>query len=68
MICVGLFIMFCQMPAPAVADSFCAVYQKVVRAPSDGAIRAGDGVRRRIAANEVVYRCQCDGWKSPRCR
>ena len=68
MICLGLILMWCSTATPPATDSFCSAYQKVVQAAGDGAIKASDEVRRRIAANEIVYRCQCEGWKSPRCK
>lgn len=46
-------------PKPEVIDSFCTVYQKVIREKGDGEIRAKLGVKQRIAANEVTYNKQC---------
>jgi hypothetical protein len=40
-------------------DSFCAVYQKVIRAKGEGTINASLRVKQRIAANEVTYTCLC---------
>lgn len=42
-------------------DSFCQVYQQVVRAKGEGAIAAPLAVKKRILANELTYRDQCSG-------
>lgn len=41
-------------------DSYCSVYQKVIRAKGEGSINALLPVKQRIAANEVTYRCLCE--------
>lgn len=59
-ICFGLLVMMCLPPANTpVVDSFCQSYQRVILAPGDGAIQATIGVKRRLAANEVLYRRKC---------
>jgi hypothetical protein len=40
-------------------DSYCSVYQPVIRAEGDGAIQAKPDVKRRIATNEVTHRRLC---------
>lgn len=56
--CYGLiFVMWCQIQAPI--DSFCQVYQPIVQSKGDGSITATSGAKRRILANELVYRQQC---------
>lgn len=59
MICFGLLIMFCDVPQPAVTDSFCAVYQPVVQEKGDGTIAGTKGAKRRLLANELTYRKLC---------
>lgn len=61
MICVGLFVMWCQVAQPQVVDSFCEVYQQIVVAKGDGSIAASPGVKRRVLANELTYRKLCRG-------
>jgi len=67
MVCFGLLIMFCEPPKQQAIDSFCQSYQRIIRQPSESAIQAPLAVRQRIAANEIIYRCSCEGWKSPLC-
>lgn len=45
----------CEPPT----DSFCQVYNQVVVEKGDGAITAKSGVKKRILANELIYRDQC---------
>lgn len=52
---------------PDEIDSFCTAYQKVIIEKGDGAIKAPLGVRIRLAANEVNYKCLCEGWKDKLC-
>lgn len=59
--CFGLLIMWCQASTPAPVDSFCAVYQQIVQEKGDGTIKAPLGVKKRILANELVYRKHCKG-------
>lgn len=40
-------------------DSFCTVYNRVVVAKGDGSITAPLAVKKRILANELIYREQC---------
>lgn len=47
----------CQHVTPV--DSFCTVYQPIVQQKGDGVIAAPSGVKRRILANELTYRDQC---------
>lgn len=44
---------------PEQVDSFCQVYNKVIVQKGDGKITATDGVKRRLLANELLYREQC---------
>lgn len=58
-----------RKPAPVVIDdSFCQLYQKVIAQKGDGTIQATDGAKRRIAANEVAYRCLCLKWDDAACK
>lgn len=72
MLCLGILLMICfpdsQRTSPS--DSFCQVYSRVLQEPADAAgLRTStDGVRRRTAANDVNYRCLCEGWKDPICK
>jgi hypothetical protein len=44
---------------PQQIDSFCQVYNKVIVQKGDGAISAPSGVKKRLLANEMIYRSQC---------
>jgi len=67
--CFGfLFVFQCEEAKPTVIDSYCANYERVIRRKGEGAITADPVVKQRIAANEVNYRCLCEGWTSPLCR
>ena len=44
-----------QMPI----DSYCQVYNPVVVEKGDGSITGTPGVKKRILANELIYRNQC---------
>ena len=68
MLCFGLLLMFCDTPKPSAVDSYCQSYQRVIRAPAESAINAPLSVKQRIAANDVTYRCLCEGWENPICR
>jgi len=67
--CFGFLVFFqCEVPKPVVVDSFCTSYQRVIRSAPDSAVNAPLAVRQRLAANEITYRCTCEGWKSPLCK
>jgi len=75
-VCVGIFVMVChplnQAPHTAtVVDSYCHIYQRIIRNEQDaehvGRIESR-AVRERIAYNETLYRCQCEGWDHAVCR
>jgi hypothetical protein len=66
-----LCVLFCiDEAAPAAADGFCQAYRRVIVRPGDDQEigRAAPELRRRIAANEVLYRCSCEHWNNPICR
>jgi hypothetical protein len=44
---------------PEQIDSFCQVYNKVIVQKGDGAIVASPGVKKRLLANELLYRKLC---------
>ena len=44
---------------PDQIDSFCVLYNKVIVEKGDGVIKAPIGVKRRLLANELLYREQC---------
>lgn len=54
---------------PAVADSLCQAYERVIRAPTDSAEvnKMARGPKSRVARNDALYRCKCEGWKNPIC-
>lgn len=52
---------------PIASDSYCQTYQKILRVKADGEIMANRGVKERILANEVTYRCLCEGAKGKVC-
>jgi hypothetical protein len=67
--CLGFLVYFqCSTPKPVVIDSFCSSYQRVIRSPADAAISGPLAPKQRMAANEITYRCTCEGWKSPLCK
>lgn len=59
MVCGALSLSSCAH-APPPTDSFCQIYNKVVQEKGDGAIAAKPGPKRRILANELTYRDQCE--------
>jgi hypothetical protein len=44
---------------PEQIDSFCQVYNKVIVEKGDGKMVATSGVKKRLLANELLYREQC---------
>lgn len=60
-------------PAPPIAvasvDSFCSAYKRVIGTEHEGASlhSAARPVKERIAANDALYRCECQGWDNPIC-
>lgn len=74
-VCVGfIFVMFCnpniERP-PGAVNSFCAAYQRIIRQEHEGEQLGrieSRVVRERIAANETLYRCECEGWNHEICR
>ena len=44
---------------PEQIDSFCQVYNKVIVEKGDGKITAPPEVKKRLLANELLYREQC---------
>lgn len=58
LVCAALSLSSCaHVPPPT--DSFCQIYNRVVVQKGDGSIAATPGVKRRILANELIYRDQC---------
>ena len=74
-ICFGIGIMICnplhgERP-PGVVNSYCAVYQRIIRSEEEGAQLGrieSRAVRERIAANEALYQCECAGVSHDICR
>ena len=62
--------LLCSNPTVGASDSFCSTYQRVIVAPGEAAevARASGGVKRRIGANDVTYRCLCEKWDNPICK
>ena len=58
LVCASLSLSSCAH-APPPTDSFCQIYNRVVIAKGDGAISATSGVKKRLYANELIYRDQC---------
>lgn len=70
MLCFGFLVMLCQAPAaPAPIDSYCTSYRRVIVEAGDAAslARARLTIRRRVAGNDLLYRCRCERWQSPLC-
>ena len=42
-------------------DDFCVRYQKVIQEKGDSNIQGKLSVKKRIASNEAIYKCQCEG-------
>lgn len=40
-------------------DSFCTLYTKVVIEAKDAEIKGTSGMKRRLLANELLYKAQC---------
>lgn len=60
-------------PAPSVVasvDSFCSAYKRVINTEHEGTSLkpAARSVKERIAANDALYRCECEHWDNPICR
>jgi len=56
-----------QRDLKVTADAYCATYQKIVRARGEGNINATKAVKQRILANELTYKCLCEGFADPVC-
>lgn len=61
-ICFGIIVTVCQpLGAQEAIDSFCQLYQRVIVDKGDGSIQATLGVKKRLLANEQLYRRVCNG-------
>lgn len=49
-------------------SDFCSRYNKVIVEKGDGTISAKPNVKKRIAANEVDYDCNCKNLKADYCK
>lgn len=67
--CIGFLFFYQCQPAslPPMVDNFCQAYRRVIVGKGDGAISANIDVKRRLAGNELLYRCKCQGLKSSLC-
>lgn len=56
--------------SPLVVNSYCAVYQRIIRSEAEGASlhAAHRSVKERVAANDTLFRCECEGWTNHVCR
>lgn len=69
---VKLCILFCitEQEEQVSVDGFCVRYSKVIQNERDAASFKAiprSSARDRLSANEVNYRCKCEGWKDPIC-
>ena len=58
LLCAALSLSNCT---PSEIDSFCQLYRQVIVEKGDGSIKAPPAVKRRLLANELLYRQQCKG-------
>jgi hypothetical protein len=56
LLCVVLSPSSCT---PEQIDSFCTLYRQVIVEKGDGKIVAPVGVKKRLLANEQLYRAEC---------
>lgn len=65
MICFGLVVvMWCEVQTPpSPVDSYCLVYQQIIQEKGDSLITGPPSVKKRILANELIYRKNCGGKK-----
>lgn len=67
---VKFCFLFCAVEGDApVVDSFCQLYEPVIRERGDAAeiAKTKDRVRKSIDKNEVKYLCVCKQWSDPIC-
>lgn len=48
---------------PEQLDSFCQLYTKVIVEQGDASIKASIGMKRRLLANELLYKAECSASK-----
>ena len=70
----GLGLM-CSQPSVSAVDSFCSSYQRVIVNPAaaDEVLKLGGETKRRVDANDILYRCACPDtsgktWDNPVCK
>lgn len=56
LLCATLSLSNCT---PEQLDSFCTLYRQVIVEKGDGKINAPLGVKKRLLANEQLYRAEC---------
>lgn len=54
--------------SPSLISDFCFRYNQVIQSKGDGDIKANILVKKRIAANEVDYNCNCLKLKELYCK
>lgn len=66
---VRLCVLFCLIESPPAVDSYTALYEMVIRSPTDAdeVKRLSRPLRERLTRNEVLYRC-ATGWSNPICK
>lgn len=60
-------IFVCIDDDPPVINGFCQSYERVLRTKGDSTKGLTLALRKRIASNDVLYRCACQGWANPIC-
>lgn len=59
-ICYGIFVMVCEpLGGTMPVDSYCQLYNQVIVSRGDASITAPLSVKKRILANEQLYRRVC---------
>lgn len=56
-----LCVLFCLYQPPAAIDSFCQLYERVIREKGSSNIQASTAVKRRILSNDLKYKQFCMG-------
>lgn len=66
---VRFCFLFCEIESTSSAGGFDALYQPIIRSPADAAQIKGlkDPVRKRVEANEILWRCN-KGFDHPICK
>lgn len=78
LLCGWLTLLLCAVLAGCVGaeapvasvNSYCTAYKRVITTEHEGASlhSALRPVKERIAANDALYRCECEQWNNPICQ